>query len=309
MVTMTRTTPAAVTARHPTPTYGTLLMLGSALCFSTIAVFTRGSSLPLAETLVVRGVAGAVAVAVVARWVAGERLFDRDAVRGPALAVAALFTVGMTALVVAYRFGSTITVSVVYSTVPLIVAGIQLVLLRERRPRLAFWLAGVGVVVGVVVMAGGGLAVGDLIGMGLALLMTVCVAGVVLMVRRYPTTPMLPASALASLLSALVALPFTLVSADGGTGASGGSWSLGGVGLNVAFGVVTLGLGRVFLLRGAALVPARRAAMIDVLDAPLSPLWTLAVLGEVPGVTAVIGAGVVLVSVAVGVWTEQQDSG
>jgi drug/metabolite transporter (DMT)-like permease len=67
------------------------------------------------------------------------------------------------------------------------------------------------------------------------------------------------------------------------------------------FGIVTLGLGRVFLVLGSGRVPSRDAALIDVLDAPMTPVWTWLVLDEVPSRSGLIGGCLVIVAVLVGV--------
>ncbi|MCL9792804.1 DMT family transporter [Frankia sp. AgKG'84/4] len=265
-------------------------MLGSAVAFSTVGLFTALTSLPLPDVLVIRGVFGALAIWVVARLFTGQRLSDRANFRWPALSVAALFTIGMTSLVIAYRIGTVVNVSIIYATVPIIVGLIEMLLGRHRPPGI-FWVTSGGVVVGVAVMSGGGLSGGDVAGMALALLMTVCVAGVILIAREHRETPMLAASGLACLLSAVVAAPFA------GSGLFRPTQLL----ICAAFGIVTLGLGRVFLVIGSSRVPSRTAALIDVLDAPLTPVWTLVLLDDVPAARSVIGGAVVIAMVMVGI--------
>ncbi|WP_131739154.1 DMT family transporter [Actinomadura roseirufa] len=278
--------------------YGVLLMLGSAASFSTIGVFTRAVSLPLPEVLFVRGVFGALSIWVVARVFTGQRLFDRRGLTWPALTVAALFTVGMTSIVVAYRVGTVVNVSVVYATIPIIVGLFHWAFLR-RRPSRLFWFCGLAVVAGVAIMTGGGLGAGDALGMGLALLMTCCVAGVILIARAHRDTPMLAASGLACLLSGVVVVPFA------------GRFEGGARDLLVCalFGVVTLGLGRVCLVLGSGRVPSRDAALMDVLDAPMTPLWTWALLGEVPSAAGALGGCVVVAAVLAGVRFDREAGG
>ncbi|WP_125591540.1 DMT family transporter [Amycolatopsis balhimycina] len=269
---------------------GTLLMLGSATSFSTIGLFTRATTQPLGDVLFLRGVFGALAIWVVARVFTKQRMTDRANFRWPALTVAGLFTIGMTSLVGAYRLGGVVNVSVIYATIPIVVGLAQLLFFR-RRPSPVFWVSGAGVVVGVAVMAGGGLTGGDLIGMALAFVMTVCVAGVILISRQHRDTPMLAASALACLLSSLLAAPF--LTSD--------LFDPKGFAIAALFGIVTLGLGRVFLVVGSGRVPSRDAALIDVLDAPMTPVWTWLVLGEVPAVNGIAGGCVVILAVLLGV--------
>jgi drug/metabolite transporter (DMT)-like permease len=270
---------------------GTLLMLGSAMSFSTIGLFTRWISLPLADVLFIRGVFGALAIWVVARVFTPQRLTDKANFRWPALSVAALFTIGMTSLVAAYRVGAVVNVSVIYATIPIIVGLIQFLVLREGRPALIFWVAGLGVVAGVAIMSGGGLTGGDVLGMALALLMTVCVACIILIARRHRDTPMLTASAVACLLSSAGAAPFL----------DNSLFTPGEFGICALFGIVTLGLGRVFLVLGSGRVPSRDAALIDVLDAPMTPVWTWIFLNDVPSAHGAFGGCVVILAVLTGV--------
>jgi drug/metabolite transporter (DMT)-like permease len=269
---------------------GTLLMLGSAASFSTIGLFTRWVTLPLADVLFIRGIFGALAIWVVARLFTGQRVSDRENYRWPALAVAALFTIGMTSLVAAYRFGTVVNVSVIYATIPIIVGLIQLVVYRKK-PSWIFWVCGLGVVVGVAIMSGAGLSGGDVVGMGLALLMTVCVAIIIMIARQHRDTPMLAASGIACLLSSVIAAPFV----------HDYTFEIGEFLICALFGVVTLGLGRVFLVLGSGKVPSRDAALIDVLDAPMTPMWTWMFLNEIPAVTGIVGGCVVIAAVLVGV--------
>lgn len=269
---------------------GTLLMLGSAASFSTIGLFTRWVTLPLADVLFIRGVFGALAIWLVARFFTTQRLSDRANYRWPALAVAALFTIGMTSLVAAYRFGTVVNVSVIYATIPIIVGLIQLLVFRKK-PSWVFWVCGLGVVVGVAIMSGAGLSRGDVVGMALALLMTVCVAVIILIARQHHDTPMLAASGIACLLSSVGAAPFV----------HDYTFPPGEFLICALFGAVTLGLGRVFLVLGSSKVPSRDAALIDVLDAPMTPVWTWLFLNEIPAASGILGGCVVIAAVLVGV--------
>ncbi|WP_163511373.1 DMT family transporter [Fodinicola acaciae] len=276
---------------------GISLMLGSAVSFSTVGLFTRAVTAPLPDVLFIRGLSGAAAIWLVARLFTTQRWTDRGNFSWPALAVAALFTLGMTSLVVAYRIGSVVNVSVVYATIPLVIGLFQM-LFRGRRPSWIFWLCGGSVVAGVAIMTGRGVSAGDVLGMALAFFMTLCVAAIILVSRAHPDTPMLPASAFACVASSLAAAPFVTSFAFG--------WNE--ILLCTLFGVVTLGLGRVFLVLGSSRVPSRDAALIDVLDAPITPLWTWAILNEAPTIPGAIGGGVVILAVAAGIRFDRNQS-
>ncbi|MFC4050181.1 DMT family transporter [Actinomadura syzygii] len=292
---MTSTIPEEVEPQADERLSGVLLMLGSAVSFSTIGLFTRAVSLPLADLLFIRGLFGTLAIWVVARLFTRRRVLDRANFRWPSLCVAGLFTLGMTSLVAAYRVGTVVNVSVVYAMIPLVIGLFQLVFLR-RRTSPVFWTCGLGVVAGVAIMTGGGLSTGDAAGMALALLMTVCVAAIIMITRAHRDTPMLIASGMACLLSSAVAAPFV----------SGYRFDPRDFAVSALFGAVTLGLGRVFLILGSGRVPSGDAALIDVLDAPMTPIWTWAVLGEAPSKHGAVGGCVVLLAVLAGVHVNRE---
>jgi hypothetical protein len=72
--------------------YGTglLFMFCSAVAFSTIGVFSMGITLPIAEIIFIRGVFGALSIAIVAYFLTNGRLTDRSSYSWPAMSVAAL---------------------------------------------------------------------------------------------------------------------------------------------------------------------------------------------------------------------------
>ena len=63
------------------------------------------------------------------------------------------------------------------------------------------------------------------------------------------------------------------------------------------FGTCQLGLGLVLLTFGMRRVPATRAALISLLDAPLAPLWVWLAFRELPPVATLIGGGIVAAAV------------
>jgi drug/metabolite transporter (DMT)-like permease len=101
--------------------------------------------------------------------------------------------------------------------------------------------------------------------------------------RHFPALPFLPASAMAALLSGLIALPF-------GAQASVSAHDLLVSGL---FGITTFAIGLPLFTLGARHLPAIETALIGSLDAPLAPLWVWWALGETPTPTTLIGASIV----------------
>lgn len=269
---------------------GRILMLGSAVSFSTIGIFTEIVKLPLSDILFVRGIFGAAAIWVIARLLTKERITDRKSYTWPSLLVATLFTVGMVSLVAGYRIGAVANVAVVYATTPIIVAIFVKVFLREEQPT-SLWYSGIGVAIGVAIMMWRDKNSSNYIAMLLAFLMSICVAGVIVVARNYKATPMLVASMIACVLSSVIAFPFMASIPN----------DLSSIATCALFGTVTLGLGRVFLIIGARRIPPGEAALIDVLDAPMTPVWSWLILGMRPTDQAIAGGSIVVICVMLGV--------
>ena len=92
---------------------------------------------------------------------------------------------------------------------------------------------------------------------------------------------------LAASLSALLCLPLTAPFA----------LAPSEIAMLVAFGCLTLGLGLLLLTAGTRLIPAGEAALVTLLDVPLSPLWVWLLFGETPGAAALVGGAIVLAAV------------
>jgi hypothetical protein len=132
--------------------------------------------------------------------------------------------------------------AVIYATVPFIAAGLGVLFLGEKPPKSAlaaslFALIGVAVMVGLSVEGG---LLGDL----LAVAMTVCVALMMVIARRWRDIPTMPAACLSALVSGLFCWPL----GDPMAVTGGELWLL------AAFGAVNSALGlALFTAAGAAL--------------------------------------------------------
>ncbi len=111
--------------------------------------------------------------------------------------------------------------------------------------------------------------------------------GMILLSRRYPGIPALPATCVASALSAFAVLPFATLSGI----------SAHDLGLLALFGLVNQVLGFGLFALGARLLPPMETALIVAIDAPLAPLWVWLVFSETPSPATLIGGVIVLVAV------------
>ncbi len=69
------------------------------------------------------------------------------------------------------------------------------------------------------------------------------------------------------------------------------------LGLLVVLGVGQMGLGLIFLVIGARLIPAAEVALITLLEVVLGPLWVWLSISERPAPTTILGGFVVIFAV------------
>lgn len=263
---------------------GLVLVTLSALAWSTAGLFTRMVALDVPTMLVWRGIFGALglgaAILVLPRAEGGWRALGRAG-----WAYAAISALGMIAFILALRLTSVAHVSVIYATVPFLAAGLGWAVLGVRPGRGAMVtglvaLGGVGVMMG---LGGDGGWGGD----GLALLMTLAMAAMMVLARRFPAIPALKAALLSALISAALAWPL------------GSPFGVSGPDLAVlaAFGLVNSAAGLLLFTLGARYLPPIETALLGALDAPLAPVWVWLVFGERPAGATLLGGGIVFVAV------------
>jgi drug/metabolite transporter (DMT)-like permease len=149
------------------------------------------------------------------------------------------------------------------------------------------WLAMALAVFGVALMVGAP-GSGGTLGIAVSLLMALAFATAIVITRHKRDVSMAPAICLAQFLVLLVSAPF----------ADAGSVTVGDVALLVLLGAGQIGLGLVFLVMGARLLPAAEVALITLLEIVLAPLWVWISISEMPAATTLIG-GLILVGAVV----------
>jgi drug/metabolite transporter (DMT)-like permease len=78
--------------------------------------------------------------------------------------------------------------------------------------------------------------------------------------------------------------------------------------LCAVFGVVTLGIGRLMLVLRAQRLPSTQASLIDVLDVPLTPVWTLLFLGLVPTGHKIQGGDITIIAILIGIYVMEKSA-
>lgn len=265
---------------------GLVLVSGSALAWGLTGFFTRVVPLDVWTTLLWRGIFGAVGIALFIRFVSQQSLAEGLRKLGSAgWAMVGFSVLAMVSFIASLKLSTVAHVSIVYATVPFVAAGLGFWLLREKPSKSAV-IASLMALVGVIVMMGGASS-GDLLGDALAFLMTVCMAAIMIIARRWPGIPMLHAAFATALLCALISLvPSEPLSPKG----MEWIWL-------AAFGLVNSALGLALFAIGSRHLPAVETALIGALDGALAPVWVWLAFAETPTPITLIGGTIVFSAV------------
>jgi drug/metabolite transporter (DMT)-like permease len=214
---------------------------------------------------------------IVAQWREGGR---------PVLAVAACMAMASTCFIFSLAHTSVANTLILMSTGPYVTALVGFLVLGERVAARTWATMGVALA-GAVIMVSDSYSRGTVIGDLLAIVMSASFAVATVLVRRHPEIPMAPAAALATALTALVALPLADPLATAARDLA----------LLAFFGIGQFGAGFLLFMAGARLIPAAESALIGMLEIVLGPLWVWLVLNERPGAVSLAGGVVILAAV------------
>jgi drug/metabolite transporter (DMT)-like permease len=197
-----------------------------------------------------------------------------------------LIGLGFVTYVLAIRHTTVANALLIISTAPFGAALLGWPILGERvRPRTwaAMTLAAAGVLVMVYEGLGGGRLFGNLMGLGAALTFS----GFAITLRLGRRVDMIPtlfiAGALAALLGAALADDLAVTRHD--------------LVVLVVMGCLQMNLGFAFMTLGSRHVPAAQLTLLALVEVVLGPLWVALVLGEIPGLLALVGGAMVLTAV------------
>ncbi len=267
---------------------GLLLVTGSAFAWSLAGFFTRAIHVDVWTMLAWRGVFGAVGIAALALALEGVgALASLRRLGWPGWWYAVVSAGGMVLFIASLGRTTVAHVAVIYSTVPFFAALLGWWFLREAPSRAAL-AASCAAMGGVALMVGFG-SEGGPFGDALALGMTVAMAAMMVIVRRFRDIPSMTAAALSALLSGLVCWPFGHPASVTG----------GELLLLLLFGLVNSAVGLALFTLGARLLPPVETALIGALDAPLAPLWVWLAFAEAPSFGTASGGLIVFAAVGV----------
>lgn len=273
-----------------TRTAGIILVVISAVVFSTAGIFTKSVSTAAWGVIFWRGLAAA-GFTLAYLVMRGQLRSEVRAFGWPAFLITAMMAAGTAAFIPAFKHSSVANVALIYAAAPFIAAGLSWMFIKEapsRRVMLASGAAFGGVLVILSGSVGGGALKGDF----LALFMTLMMAGVMVTYRKYPqATAALPAA-----LSSVVLLPVAYTFGDPLAAPTEELPVL------MAFGLV-FAVASVTLSEGARRLPSAETALLSTLEMPLAPVLAFALLSEVPKPQVLLGGAVIFLAV---IWSQRR---
>ena len=271
-------------AATPATRRGPLLVAGAAACWSSGGLIARLVTTSPWTTSLWRSLFASVFLVLVLWIVRRRSIFAQwRAGGGPVVAVAVCMAVASTCFILSLAHTSVAKTLILMSMGPYVAALLGWTLLGERvAPRT--WLTMGVALAGAVVMVSDSYRRGAMLGDLLAVAMAGSFAVATVLVRRHPEIQMAPAAALATALTALIALPFAdplaTTSRD--------------LALRAFFGVGQFGVGFLLFMAGARLIPVAESSLIGMLETVLGPLWVWLALNERPGAASLMGGALIL---------------
>jgi drug/metabolite transporter (DMT)-like permease len=275
---------------------GLALVALAALFWSTGGLFVRLITTDVMTMLFLRGVFSGSAVLFVYLLLEGKAgLLRLKSLSAPVFAAAALSAMSMISGIASMRFTTIAEALIIYATVPFMTAALAWVFVREV-PSLRTLIAGLVALAGVAIMLKDASWDGSLFGKGLAVLMTLGMAGMTTVMRRHQNVPMLPAMALSAWLCSSITFWFAApLSVDGRD-----------LLLIALFGIVQNAMGLILYAIWSRKIPAAEATLIAALEVPFTPLWVWLFLGEIPAEPVLIGGAIVMVALFGHILTEMR---
>ena len=273
---------AGALSQHRT---GIVLVVAAAVAWSTAPFFTRLLPFDSWTILFWRGLFGGGLIAAILVLTQGRAgLRELTGMGSNGWLVASLSTLGMGCFIPALQLTSVSNVAIIVATGPFVTAALAWIWLREAA-HLRTMLASVVALCGVAIIVGDARIGSDILGIGLACVMTLAIAAMTVTVRRHKNTPMVAAAAWSNVLGSIVSIPFAL-----------GMWSVAVTDLFVfaMFGFFQVAIGLTLFIVGSRLLPSGQASLIATLETPLMPFWVWLAFHEAPTSRALVGGALVM---------------
>lgn len=272
---------------------GIILVVVSAIVFSSAGVFTNGVSTDAWGIIFWRGVSAA-AFTLTYLAIRGTLFSEIRAFNKPAFGVAVMMAAGTAAFIPAFKLSSVANVALIYAAAPFIAAGLSWIFIKER-PTFKVVVASLAALIGVLIIVSASFGGSQLTGDILALFMTLMMSGTMVIYRKFPSTT----AALPAALSSILLLPCALILGDPL------AVQIHELPVLIAFGLV-FAVASVTLSEGARRLPSAETALLSTLEMPLAPILAFFVLAELPTRSAILGGAIIFIAV---LWSQRQKAG
>jgi drug/metabolite transporter (DMT)-like permease len=277
---------------------GIALVVAAAVAWSTAPFFTRLLPFDSWTILFWRGLFGAAMIAAILVLLQGwNGLRDFTRMDRTGWLVASLSALGMVCFIPSLQLTSVSNVAIIIATGPFVTAALAWVWLKEV-PRLRTTLASIVALCGIAIIVGGARLNSDILGIALAVIMTVAIAVMTVIVRQHRNTSMVAAAALSNILGCVVSVPF----AQGIAAVTAHD-----VFVFAMFGFCQVALGLSLYMLGSRLLPSSQAALIATLETPLMPFWVWLAFQEAPSSRALVGGALVMGAVIADIVGDQRE--
>jgi drug/metabolite transporter (DMT)-like permease len=277
---------------------GIALVVAAAVAWSTAPFFTRLLPFDSWTILFWRGLFGAAMIAAILVLLQGwNGLRDFTRMDRTGWLVASLSALGMVCFIPSLQLTSVSNVAIIIATGPFVTAALAWVWLKEV-PRLRTTLASIVALCGIAIIVGGARLSSDILGIALAVIMTVAIAVMTVIVRQHRNTSMVAAAALSNILGCVVSVPF----AQGIAAVTAHD-----VFVFAMFGFCQVALGLSLYMLGSRLLPSSQAALIATLETPLMPFWVWLAFQEAPSSRALVGGALVMGAVIADIVGDQRE--
>ncbi len=278
------------------PVLGTTLVVVSAIVWSTVGLFAKGIDADVWTILFWRGVFSIVALTIYIAIKSETGIVREFQDLGlPGWLATIIGGAATICFISSFKYTSIANVSMIYAVVPFIAAVMAWIMIGEKATRVTL-IAALIAMVGVAVMVAGSFGQSNLYGDFLAICMSLGMAALVVLFRKYPNKPMVLSVVLSAVIhvvmSWFLSSPLNVSAQD--------------LMLLVAFGVV-FAAATIFMIEGVRLIPASQSALISTLEAPLAPVWAWLVFSSIPTKFTWIGGGLILFAVAWNIIHENQN--
>lgn len=263
---------------------GVMLLVAAAITYSTAGIFTKGVETGAWAVIFWRGL---FAAGFTTGWTMSRRTFRHNFFHMGygGWAVGIVGALGTAAFISAFKLTSIANVSLIYAVAPLIAAVLAWFAIGERIT-VRTMIGSVCALLGVGIIVSGSIGQISLTGDVLAFIMTIAMATIMVIYRKFPATPGAGPAVLQSLfllpVSAVLGMPFQTEPLE--------------ILILAAFGLL-FAIASVTLAEGAKRVPSGQTALLSALETPLAPILAFIVFTEVPNLATFLGGSVVFAAV------------